>query len=370
VNLIYFWQGRDSTRNEKGTSAYLTIDLTEEIGGEATQVRVVHNKEEPHFLSLFKQRYSIWLGKTKEYNVQETYLFEIRGNDSSSTRAHQVEAATISLNFLHTFVLLTASRIFIWQGRNSNDSEKETARLFAERLKQDREIVNLTEGNESSEFWTHLKGGKGSYYGTGEYRIETTMSLKMPATHPRLFLCSNATGSVKIDEIANFAQDEQDNPQNENHLLILDAFYEIYVWIGKYSMSIERKLGMQAALEYVEKSAFGHSKNTPFWVTHPFQEPLGFTAHFRGWSTLKFPPKLPGPVAKIPLQDVLKDYTKDTFTYAELQQDPLPPGVNPKKLEMYLSDQDFETVFKMPRSQFIKLPAWKADRLKQQANLY
>jgi hypothetical protein len=62
--IIYFWQGRNSSINEKGTSAYLTVDLDQnEVGGAATQIRVVQNKEPKHFFSIFKGRVIVHYGK-------------------------------------------------------------------------------------------------------------------------------------------------------------------------------------------------------------------------------------------------------------------------------------------------------------------
>ena len=52
--LIYFWQGAASTADEKGASALLAKNMDDQLGGAATQVRVVMGKEPSHFVRLFK----------------------------------------------------------------------------------------------------------------------------------------------------------------------------------------------------------------------------------------------------------------------------------------------------------------------------
>jgi hypothetical protein len=51
--LIYFWQGRDCSKNEKGTSAALSMNLAKKYPG-ASQIRVIQGKEPQDFLRLFK----------------------------------------------------------------------------------------------------------------------------------------------------------------------------------------------------------------------------------------------------------------------------------------------------------------------------
>ena len=71
-----------------------------------------------------------------------------------------------------------------------------------------------------------------------------------------------------------------------------------------------------------------------------------------------------------PVEEVLQRYTVVTYTYEELLQDNLPPGVNPTKLEQYLGQEEFEKVFKMTRAEYMKLPMWQADKLKQDVKLF
>jgi supervillin len=51
-------------------------------------------------------------------------------------------------------------------------------------------------------------------------------------------------------------------------------------------------------------------------------------------------------------------------------KDPLPTGVDPTRLETYLSDSEFERVFAMTREAYTALPLWKAEKLKQDVGLF
>jgi hypothetical protein len=44
-HIIYFWLGADSTSDEKGAAALLTIELDDSMGGKPVQVRVTQGKE-------------------------------------------------------------------------------------------------------------------------------------------------------------------------------------------------------------------------------------------------------------------------------------------------------------------------------------
>ncbi|MCV4939514.1 hypothetical protein OFC17_32535, partial [Escherichia coli] len=51
--IIYNWQGAQSTQDEVAASAILTAQLDEELGGTPVQSRVVQGKEPAHLMSLF-----------------------------------------------------------------------------------------------------------------------------------------------------------------------------------------------------------------------------------------------------------------------------------------------------------------------------
>ena len=62
--------------------------------------------------------------------------------------------------------------------------------------------------------------------------------------------------------------------------------------------------------------------------------------------------------------------------YEKLQKNLIAPvpstvaGVDPAHREKSLSDQDFYTVFKMTKTDFVQLPAWKRSSLKKKYGLF
>uniref|UniRef100_A0A3Q2FUT9 HP domain-containing protein n=1 Tax=Cyprinodon variegatus TaxID=28743 RepID=A0A3Q2FUT9_CYPVA len=70
------------------------------------------------------------------------------------------------------------------------------------------------------------------------------------------------------------------------------------------------------------------------------------------------------------VEDVLARLCQTTYPLAEVLARPLPEGVDPLKLEVYLSDEDFERALEMSREEYGALPAWKQVKLKKSKGLF
>ncbi|KAK8562117.1 hypothetical protein V6N13_148759 [Hibiscus sabdariffa] len=64
--------------------------------------------------------------------------------------------------------------------------------------------------------------------------------------------------------------------------------------------------------------------------------------------------------------------TQSTFSYEQLKAKSENPvtGIDFKRREAYLSDEEFQTVFGMEKEAFYKLPKWKQDMLKKKVDLF
>ena len=90
----------------------------------------------------------------------------------------------------------------------------------------------MHEGNEEPNLWSVF----------GQRRDPA--SQVVPRKDPRLFLCSIGSGSITVEECIYVVQENLDS----NHVMILDSFYEIFVWFGDNSMDIEQRIAIETAM--------------------------------------------------------------------------------------------------------------------------
>jgi hypothetical protein len=286
--MIYFWQGRNSTADEKGASALLATKMDDDLGGSPVQVRVVQGKEPSHFCSLFKGKMVIHDGgkasgfknskQEDESDDDGVSLFHVRGTNARNTRAVQVAEVTASLNSGDCFVLLTPGTIYSWNGSGSNDAEKDTGLTVAETLatwgtEAAREIVVLAEGeDEPDAFWAPL-GGKGEY--------GSSPALQDQPREPRLSEVSNITGAVAVNEVFSFSQDDL----LQDDVMLLDVFNVLYVWVGNSANETEKKAAGEVARKYIAACAEtdGRDASTNIITISAGSEPPMFTCYFLGW---------------------------------------------------------------------------------------
>lgn len=387
--IIYFWQGRDSSSDEKGASALLAKDLDDSMGGEPVQVRVVDGKEPNHFLGLFQGKMVVHEGgrasayknrqDTDSYDVDGISLFHVRGTNAMNTRAVQVAETASSLNSGDCFVLLTPDTMYVWQGIGANDSERSTAQNIADILKGNRNTELVEEGSEPEGFWAGL-GGQGDY--------PRTKTLANEDFEPRLFHLTTATvGGLGVEEIFNFSQDDL----IQEDVMLLDVDSEVFVWIGSGATKEEHDEGIKLAEKYIAAEAenSGRDPSTPIFRIPAGAEPPNFSCHFLGWSETQatdfndpYLAKLAGfqtggdgeSKAAAPQQvssadTGFKDPTTNKFPIEELQNG-VPAGVDPSQKHLYLDDAVFQEKFGMDVASFKKLAKWKQNRAKKEHGLF
>jgi len=387
--IIYFWQGNQSTSDEKGASALLTKQMDDEKGGEPVQVRIEQGREPNHFLTLFKGKMVVHQGgyasafKSKKetdtaVDSKAAHLYHIKGTNAYNTKAVEVDPVASNLNSGDVFGLLLSEVVYIWAGKGSNKEENIVASTCLKPLIGGRKVVNVAEGSEPDDFWEAL-GGKAEYASAKE-SVEGQRD-------PRLFQCSNVTGSFKLTEVFNFVQDDLIS----DDVMILDLFTDVFVWIGKDSQKEEKDKAMMTAMDFVSKSTDGRSKSTPIWKVNAGLEPPNFTACFQGWDSKKAAAaggdvyaralaeaktsggekKINSPTAVSASDIGYLDWNKHHFPIEKLLTGvTLPDKVEAGKRELYLSDAEFEKLFKVKKDSWLSQPAWKRDQEKKKHKLF
>lgn len=122
---------------------------------------------------------------------------------------------------------------------------------------------------------------------------------------------------------------------------------------------------METAVDYAEKVPDGRPSSTDVLLVGAGSEPLCFTAHFHGWRPI--PTEVESSLASV--RDELGKFTQK-YSFDDLSNKRYPAGIDTTRLENYLLDDEFVTVFGMSREDFSKVPPWKQQKEKRERGLF
>jgi len=94
-----------------------------------------------------------------------------------------------------------------------------------------------------------------------------------------------------------------------------------------------------------------------------------FRSCFFGWNVTNKSPATSSQSAQaaVSLDDAMHEYERE-YTLQELQKKP--PRLDGSRLETYLSDIDFESIFQCDKTTFAKMTEWKRNTEKQRVGLF
>ncbi|KAL7643355.1 UNVERIFIED_CONTAM: hypothetical protein RMT77_006647 [Armadillidium vulgare] len=382
--VIYYWIGSEASIDETGTAALKTIELDEKLNGRAVQVRVTQGKEPPHFMAIFGGKMIVYEGgfgssfdgkRKEDRGKKSSYMLQVTGNSSLTTKAIEVDFRAASLNSNDCFIIVTPSETFVWCGKGSTGDEREMAKTLAK--SQGDPLLISEEGSEKDSFWKVL-GGK------EEYASSKLLREEIPARPPRLFQCSNASGVFKAEEIFDFCQSDL----SEDDVMILDAWDALFVWLGRNSNRQEQREAENLVFDYLKTDPAGRSDGTTILKIKQGFEPPNFTGFFGAWNnnlwnenetygdiSKRLGNASPGATILVTPSDLVVNGsgTRKTYPLSTLivtDPDKLPLGVDPTSKEEFLCDSDFMKVFAIDRDSFNELPQWKRINLKKKAGLF
>ncbi|TSK14827.1 Supervillin [Bagarius yarrelli] len=407
----YFWQGRNATVSEKGTSALMTMELDEERG---SQVQVQQGKEPPCFLQCFNGGMMIHAGKREEEeeNTQSDWrLYCVRGEKPVEGHLVEVVCHCSSLRSRTSMILLNIPKasMYLWHGCKAQAHTRDVGRTAANKIKErcpleaglhsssKVSIHECEEGTEPVGFWEGLgRRDRKAYdcmiHDLGKFNFT-----------PRLYHLSSASGEfAAVELICPFREPNLVNSmpfQQEDlysvtqpALFLVDNHHEVYLWQGWWAQDsektgsarirwdLDRKCAMETVLQYCREK--NEKKPPKAYLIHAGLEPLTFTNMFPCWEHREDIAEITEKEAEvcnqiILVEDVLARLCKTIYPLDDLMARPLPEGVDPLHLELYLSDEDFEGVgafgkkaLEMTRMEYEALPAWKQVNVKKAKGLF
>ncbi|KAI8827276.1 uncharacterized protein EV422DRAFT_34171 [Fimicolochytrium jonesii] len=420
--IAYYWIGSGCRSTDQGAVAYMATDLEKKYN--AKLIRAPEGQEPEHLLSIFPTMVVRRGIRSAGHLWGERSLFHIRGVSKKIIRVAENVWAPSSLNSADSFVILSKDKIFVWHGLGSFSFTKEYARKVAERIQvslhlKPSAISETQEGQENKSLNKVLPGADAAVKQSSPAYLRTVKSSLEGIYTTRLFRISHLVhGNPTAEEFDPYVPTDL----QQTGLFIIDAFFEVFLWIGAEARTNFRdvKLALETALEYAEVAGQRQPQRAltaeKVWVVGPGSEPAGFKAAFcafdaymedegqqdtsaaaaqtKGgflnklrrknktnelWKRPASPekgnsPTADGGAATTTVESasaLLQRFNTATYSMEVLKQkDHLPFGVDPMRVETYLSTQDFVKHFNIDRDTFSSYPAWKQTDLKKKAGLF
>ena len=256
---IHYWHGKDASMDEETWAAALSVQISDTLLRPCRHHLELQGEESQLFLSYFKNNGVIYLEGGIESGLKHTRerehpprLLQVKGK-----RYPRVWTYTPSADIIHegdVFILDNKSKLYLWEGKESNSSERIRALAIMQHIKEfdywSRAKIYYPRDDEdaAAEFWEAL-GGK------PESLAKPTPDNFESEENKNLF--EHKFFKVIVDGSENKFEEITKRPLKKKYLdtndvFILELEKGIYVWCGKKADFEEQKQAFLIAKTFKE----------------------------------------------------------------------------------------------------------------------
>ncbi|EDM03336.1 scinderin, isoform CRA_b [Rattus norvegicus] len=323
---IFVWKGKNANPQERKTAMKTAEEFLHKMNYSAnTQIQVLPEGGET---PIFKQFFKDWKDKDQSDGFGKVYITEkvaqIKQIPFDASKLHSSPQMAAQHNMVDDgsggveiwrvensgrvqidpssygefyggdcyIILYTYPRgqiIYTWQGADATRDELTMSAFLTVQL--DRSLggqavqVRVSQGKEPAHLLSLFKDKPLIIYKNGTSK----KGGQAPAPPTRLFQVrrnlASITRIVEIEEVpGEFTQDDL----AEDDVMLLDAWEQIFIWIGKDANEVEKKESVKSAKMYLETDPSGRDKRTPIVIIKQGHEPPTFTGWFLGWDSSKW----------------------------------------------------------------------------------
>lgn len=164
--------------------------------------------------------------------------------------------------------------MIVWRGKDCGVVNQAEVDSIITVLRGFRPAEELSEGEETKEFWEAV-GGKGEYAGGDE----GTLLRIPPAAPPRLFQCLYEAGAMEMHEIFDYCQEDLDH----RFVYVLDLGSVLITWVGAETIEEDRESALDFTRAREEGSMWGVRKGLPVARVDGGAEAPLFERSFGAW---------------------------------------------------------------------------------------
>ena len=333
----FYWFGNQATKKDRGACA---LALRKFDKDRREHVLMEQGNEIPMFLNLFEGKMII---SSKQFKGSEKRIYIVHGSRDNYFYAEEVDSDEFIPRPQAAYLVVDGRKneVALWKGKLVNNQLSSGATKLGVRL-------------------SAINGFKFSEKLNEKWKTEEPFDWRHA---PRVFRLFDVEGelvqSVQYSKNVNFTIRQRDLAGT----MMVDQESCLWVWTEELVSTFH----LQVASKYWKLK---NRREKPAKVICRGKEPSEFKALFPDWKdsevveTEEFEPSDPRE-----LGDLLDERTRPR-TLEEVRERKLPSGCDTKRLEKFLTDEDFEKVFKMRRLEFYALPKWKQTSLKKEFRLF